>query len=149
MKNGFTLIEILVSLVILTLVMGAGWFSFSGYTARKELDSTTARVAALVAEAKSKTLAGEAGSAWGVHFEETKAVLFKAPTYQAGAADNKTEAMPRRVLISSISFSNSEAIFKRLTGAALSAGSVTLSVRGNASLFKTISVNALGVIEGD
>lgn len=147
--TGFTLIEIIISIVVLALVVGGVVFSFSSYAARKELQSANARAAALIAEARSKTLAGEGNSAWGVHFEETKAVLFKAPTYNPSASENKTEAMPNRVYISSVNFQNSQIIFARLTGAASSAGSVIFSIRGNSSPSKTISVNALGTIESE
>jgi prepilin-type N-terminal cleavage/methylation domain-containing protein len=149
MKNGFSLIEVVISFAILSLVAWGVIFSFSSYSARKDLDSASARIVALVAEARSKTLAGESNSAWGIHFEETKAVLFKAPTYNPSGVDNKTEMIPRRVSISSINFQNNQVIFARLTGAANPSGSITLSVRGNASLSKTISVNALGTIESN
>lgn len=149
MRKGFSLIEIIVSVAALALVASAGWFSFASYAARRELDSGAARVAALITEARSKTLAGEGSAAYGVHFESDRAVLFRAPTYTVGNADNKTELMSRRISISTISFSGSEVIFKRLTGAAVSAGSVTLSVRGNASVSKTVSVGLSGTIEGE
>lgn len=145
--HGFSLVEIIIGVAVLALVVSAGWFSFSSYAARRELESGTARVAALVSEARNKTLAGEGDSAYGVHFEQDRAVLFRAPTYQAGSANNKTEILPSRISISSINFSNSEVVFKRLTGAALAAGSVTLSVRGAPSASRTISINALGTIE--
>ncbi|MDP3661564.1 MAG: prepilin-type N-terminal cleavage/methylation domain-containing protein [bacterium] len=147
--RGFTLLEVVVSVAILALVVGAGWFSFSSYAARRELDSGAARVAALITEARSKTLAGENSSAYGVHFESDRAVLFRAPTYQAGSSDNKTEMLARRITISTISFSGNEVIFKRLTGAAVSAGSITLLVRGNPSVSKTVSVNTLGTVESE
>ncbi|TSC83439.1 MAG: Uncharacterized protein G01um101417_594 [Parcubacteria group bacterium Gr01-1014_17] len=149
MKYGFTLLEVVVSVAILALVVSAGWFSFASYAARQELESGVARVMALITEARSKTLAGENSSAYGVHFESDRAVLFRAPTYQSGNADNKTEIIPRRIIISTISFSGNEVVFKRLTGAATAAGSVTLSVRGNSSVSKTVSVNALGTVESE
>lgn len=148
-NHGFTLLEVMVSVAILALVASVGWFSFASYAARRELDSSAARVAALITEAQRKTLAGEDSSAYGVHFESDRAVLFRAPSYVSGSADNKTEMLTRRITIPTISFSGNEVIFKRLTGAAVSAGSVTLSVRGNSSVSKTVSVNALGVVEGE
>ena len=148
MKNGFSLIEIIVSIAVLTLVLGAGWFSFSSYAARQELQSGAARVSALIAEARGKTLAGEGGAAWGVHFDTDKAVLFRAPNYQAGSADNKTEILPRRITASAVTFSNNEVVFVRLTGAS-NAGSVTLAVRGNPSVSRTLTVNAIGVVESE
>ena len=147
MKKGFTLLEVVVSVAALMLVFSAGWFSFSSYAARRELESGATRVAALIIEARSKTLAGENSSAYGVHFEQDRAALFRAPTYVSGSADNKTEMLARRTLISSIDFTNSEVVFKRLTGAAVSSGSVTLSVRGNLSLIKIITVESVGTIE--
>lgn len=113
------------------------------------MESGTARVAALVSEARSKTLAGENDSAYGVHFELDRAVLFRAPSYQAGSTNNKTEILPSRIIISTVNFSNSEVVFKRLTGAALGAGSLTLSLRGDPSVSRTISINALGTIENE
>lgn len=147
MKTGFSLIEIIISVALLALVASAGWFSFSSYAARRDLESGAARVAALLSEARSKTLAGEGGSAYGVHFEQDRAVLFRAPTYQAGSADNRTEILPSRVSISAVAFSGNEVVFKRLTGAANAAGSIVLSVRGTPSVSRTISVNTLGTVE--
>lgn len=149
MKKGFSLIEIIVSVAVLALVVSAGWFSFSSYAARQELKSGSARVAALIAEARSKTLARENSAAYGVHFESDRAVLFRAPTYAAGNADNKAELMSRRITISVISFSGSEVVFKRLTGAATATGSITLSVRGNPSVSKMIHVGLAGTIDSE
>jgi prepilin-type N-terminal cleavage/methylation domain-containing protein len=145
MRNGFSLIEILVGVVIIALVVGGVGFSFSSYAARKELESAHARVIALIAHARQKTLAGEHAAAWGVHFETEQAVLFKVPWNPSGV-DNRVERMPRRASISSLAFTNDAVVFARLTGAA-NAGSVTLSLRRDASVFRTISVNALGIIE--
>lgn len=146
--HGFSLIEVIVSIAALTLVLGAGWFSFASYAARQELQSGAARVSALIGEARGKTLAGEGGAAWGVHFDADKAVLFRAPNYQAGNAENKTEILPRRVTASAVTFSNNEIVFARLTGAS-NAGVVTLAVRGNLSVSRTITVNTLGVVESE
>ncbi len=146
--SGFALLELVVSVAVLALILGAGWFSFSSYAARQELKSGSARVVALMTDARSKTLAGEQGAAWGVHFESDRAVLFKAPSYNPTGADNKTETMPRRIIISANTFPSNEVVFARLTGSA-NVGSVTLSARGNTSVSKIISVNTLGVVEGE
>ncbi|OHA28585.1 MAG: hypothetical protein A3C08_02425 [Candidatus Taylorbacteria bacterium RIFCSPHIGHO2_02_FULL_47_18] len=147
MKKGFTLLEVVVSIAGLAMILSAGWFSFSSYAVRRELESGAARVSALITEARSKTLAGENNSAYGVHFEQDRAVLFRAPTYVSGSAENKMEILARRTLISSIDFTDSEVVFKRLTGGSVSSGSVTISVRGNPSLLKVITVELLGTVE--
>jgi len=68
-RNGFTLIETIIVLgvlVVISVVMISSLFSRRG---RTDLDNTARQIAALLREAQGRSVAGESGMSWGVHFE--------------------------------------------------------------------------------
>ena len=146
MKKGFNLLEILISVAILSLlaVLSVGYFS--GLKRAIALDGVIESVASLTREARTKTLAPEDASAFGIHFEESRAVLFKGTEFTEGNPDNKAYLVPSEAKIFNISFTGGNLVFRRLTGEPQEAGSVSIGLRVDTSSSKTLFINTAGLI---
>ena len=145
-QRGLTLIEILLALAIVGIVSAVGMSALSNANKNQALTLESEKVLSLLSRARSETLAAKDSSAFGVHFETSKAVLFKGPTYGAGASGNDIQALSDLVTISSISLSGgtSDVVFQKLTGAASASGTIRLSLLSNASASTTITIAPTG-----
>jgi len=145
-KRGFTLLEMLLALGILAIISVISVTSLSSANKDKALAIEADKVVSLITKARSLTLEAKDGSVYGVHFEETKAVLFKGSSYSAGASTNQSQGLNGVVKISAISLSGggAEVVFKKLTGAATQTGTVRLSLASNVNASTTITIAATG-----
>lgn len=145
--SGFTLIEVLVSVAIVGLIATISVASFSTFEKKEALETDTGKVLALLAEARTQTLSAKDGAYFGVHFEATRAVLFKGGTYSAGSADNQAHPFDDEVTLASTTLSGggSEVIFKRLTGATSQSGTITLASVRDAGTTRIITIAGTGV----
>ncbi|HEY4508129.1 MAG TPA: prepilin-type N-terminal cleavage/methylation domain-containing protein [Candidatus Paceibacterota bacterium] len=146
-SRGFTLVEVLVSLAVLAIISVIGLNSFSTVNTGKALDIETEKVISLIAKARALTLSAKDGAAYGVHFEERKTVLFKGPTYSAGASGNQEQALNDAVRISAVALTGggAEVLFAKLTGATAQSGTVALAAVRDASKTRVITIAATGV----
>lgn len=149
--KGFTLIEILVSLAILAVISVIGLNSFSSVNTDKALDLEAEKVISLIAKARALTLSAKDGAAYGVHFEERTAVLFRGPTYSSGALANQVQAFNDIVKLSAAALAGGgvEVLFAKLTGATAQSGTITLAAVRDASKTRVITIAATGVASGN
>ena len=145
--KGFTLIEVLLTFAIIAIISVIGVMSLSNFNKDKALDIEVEKVLSLVTKARSLTLSALDGSAYGVHFEERKAVLFNGASYSAGASTNEIQTLNGEVKISAISLAGggSDVVFAKLTGATAQSGTITVAEVRNASQTKVITIAAIGV----
>ena len=145
--KGFTLIEVLLTFAIIAIISVIGVMSLSNFNKDKALDIEVEKVLSLITKARSFTLAALDGSAYGVHFEERKAVLFKGANYNAGASANEIQLLNDEVKISATSLAGggSDVVFNKLTGATAQSGTITVAAVRNASQTKMITITATGV----
>lgn len=146
---GFTLLEILIALFILSVAAYSVGSVFSAYNRRQALDAGADTVRALLSEARSLTVSSKNASSYGVHFDAGQAVLFAGTSYSASDPNNKTEKLHPAVRISAISLlgGGSEVVFDRLSGAAEKSGTVTVSLAADSSASRVITVRPTGIIE--
>ena len=145
MKNGLTALEILVALAILALLATLSISSFDKIQRVVYLDGAVESVTSLIREARTKTLASEDFSQYGVYFESGRAVLFKGAEFSEGFPDNKTYVVPEKAEIINVSFPLSSVVFKKLTGDAEGIGDVSVKIKNSYNL-KKISVNEVGLV---
>lgn len=145
--KGFTLIEVLIALAIVAVIAAVGVTSLSNFNAQEALSVETVKVISLLSKARSQTLSAKGGNAYGVHFEERKAVLFKGAVYSASDPNNQTQVLHTEVKISALSLlgGGSEVVFKKLTGGTAQSGTVTLSLARNPSVTKLITIAGTGI----
>lgn len=146
MKRGISALEILVSLAILALLAVLTMSYLSGLKKVVVLDGVIESLISLTREAKSRTLAPEGGSQFGVRFEPSKATLFKGAGFVGGAADNKTYTLPADAEIFDINFSGGDLVFQLLTGEPGIPGDFSIRLKADPANSKTVFINSAGLI---
>lgn len=145
-SRGFSLLEIVVALGILSLLAGLGIRSFFSARAAQDLDHAVSEITALLREARSRTLASEGSTVFGVFFLADRAALFRGETYAEGEPAEKTVFIPARTEIAAINLSGSQTVFRRLVGNAEPAGDVTVRLRGTFDSSRLIIINVDGLV---
>ena len=141
------MIEILVTFAIIAVIATLGVAHIGTLNERKALSLEAEKALSLLGRARGETLAGKSGLAYGVHFEETKAVLFRGAAYSAGAPGNEEQILHSAVKVAAVALAGggSEVKFKKLTGATAESGTVTLALVSNGSSTVVITVAATGL----
>jgi type II secretory pathway pseudopilin PulG len=144
---GFTLLEIVLAISILTALAIITIAAFSPFKQGTDLDTTTERVLGVVLEARAKTLSSQNASQHGVHFETSRVVLFVGSTYNASDPTNEELLLPDTIDISAITLNGGgdDVIFTRLTGETAEYGTITLELLSDTSQTKQISITPTGL----
>ena len=145
MQKAFTALEILISLAIMALLVTVSIGAFSKFQNAVYLDGAVESVSSLIREARTRTLASDGGSQFGVYFETQRAVLFRGTVFSEGGIDNKVYNIPDKAEVININFPASSAVFKRLTGDTETAGDISVRLK-NGSGLKKIIVNEVGLV---
>lgn len=151
-KNaGFLLIQLVIVLVVITIISSIVVLNLSNFSEAQQLNNNVDEVTALVNEARSRTLLGEATNYYGVHLEDTKAVLFPGPSYSDGAVGNKKIVLNTAIEIESISLAGggSDIIFTQLTGDTSQYGTFIMKRVSTTAGQKTLSVSKSGIVSSD
>lgn len=128
-RQGISLLEIIITIAIVLILSAVGLSALSNYNKKQSLKANTDMVLSVLSEARSKTTASDGGSRYGVHFEESKAVLFRE-TYVAGAADNVEFNIVGPAKIENITIAGgSDVLFKKISGETDNNGSLVISLR--------------------
>lgn len=70
-NEGFTLIELIITIGITAILASVGFINLYGYFQRKNLDLAGQEVTAVLRNAQNNSISQEGGNRWGVHFENT------------------------------------------------------------------------------
>jgi len=145
---GFSLIEILIVVSVLTILAGLMAPGFNFFKQQSTLDGATQEIIQTLRLAQNKTLASEGDSNFGVYFETYKFVIFKGSVYSAASTTNEVHHLDSSLNISSLSFSGSanSVVFDRLTGTTANYGSLIVRQANDASTNKTIYIDSSGII---
>lgn len=145
--RGVTLLEILIALSILVLMSVFLFGAFAEFQTMSTLVEAKSEIVGMLRDARTRTLASRNNTNYGVHFEETKAVLFEGNTYNALAPSNEAYQL-RFARISAINLGGaSEIVFARLSGITSASGNIILESTRNASKTETITILATGVVQ--
>jgi prepilin-type N-terminal cleavage/methylation domain-containing protein len=144
--KGFTLVEILVVVGIMTVIILVVLSPFRSYSTLEKLQTDTLQVKSILDRARESTVSGKNGSRYGVHFETNRAVLFEGNSYDSSDTNNRVTDLNSAVTISNITLSSggSDVVFQRLTGESTVSGSVVLTLVGTTTS-RTISIQATGI----
>lgn len=140
-NNGFTLIEVLLSLALISIIAATGIPIFQSFQNRNELDVATVTFAQGLRRAQLLSQASQGDTSWGVHVQPGNIALFKGPSY-VGRDNTFDEVFT--VPISIIASGTQEHIFSRFTGLPQSTGTLTFTSVNNET--RTITTNAKGMV---
>jgi len=147
--RGITLLEIIVALGILAFAATMIGSVFSNFSDSGKLIEAHSGIIGMLRDAKSRTLASELSSNYGVHFQSDRVVLFRGDAYNAGDSSNEDYVLSDRVEINAIALTGgaSDIIFTRLQGTTTASGTVTVRSINNLSKTRTITVLPSGGIQ--
>jgi prepilin-type N-terminal cleavage/methylation domain-containing protein len=140
-RYGFTLVEMLLSITIITILAGLSLPIYQGFQHRNDLASSTQTIAETLRRAETYARAVNADSQWGVNFQASTVTLFSGTSYAArNAALDETFALPANITLGY----SGDIIFAKLTGFPSSPLTQTVSANGST---RTIAVNVKGMID--
>ena len=145
-QQGFTLIEVMITLAIATILCVTTLSSLLHVNAADALRTEKEKILSLIVDGRSRTISARNASVYGIHFEERKVVLFKGTSYNAGAAGNEVQSLHDAVKVSAITLSGggSEVLFKKLSGGTTQIGTIRLSSISDANASTTITISGTG-----
>jgi prepilin-type N-terminal cleavage/methylation domain-containing protein len=147
MKKGFTLIEIMIIIVITAVLTGVIFYTFYNLLADQSLKKDFSSVVALVERAKSMSLNSKNNNSFGVHFTSSSTILFSGGAYSS-TSTLEIYNLNSRTNISNISLGGiSDIKFEKITGYANATGTVSLSLKNNASSTMTMTFFKTGIIQ--
>lgn len=140
-QRGFTLIEVMLSVVIIGVLAGVSLPIYNSFAVRNDLDLTTQQVVSSLRRAQTYARGMQGDSAWSVEVQASVVTLFKGTNF--AARDTKYDEVV--ILPASASVSGlSEVQFSKLSAVPNITGSIALT--SNANETRTITINAKGVV---
>jgi prepilin-type N-terminal cleavage/methylation domain-containing protein len=149
---GFTLIESLVVIGVLTILVSMAVVAFYLFQKESDLNNSAEKIINIIRTAQNKTLASEGASQYGVYFEDTASpqqyTLFKGNSFAArNASFDQTHKLSESIEIYGINLSGGkEIVFERVTGATEQPGNVSLRLKTDLTKNKTIYIEELGQV---
>lgn len=142
MSRGFTLVEVLLSVVIIGVLTGLSLPVYASFQTKNDLDVHAQTVAELIRRANTYASAIKGDSAWGVRMTSTSATLFEGATYATrDTAQDETVTLPGAITATGLT----DIIFAKHTGATTNTGTVTLTAASTNDA-KVITINAKGMV---
>lgn len=141
-QQGFTLVELLLSVAIITTLTGLSLPVLESFVRRNDLDLTAQSFVSGIRRASMYARGSQGDSTWGVKFASTGMTIFRGTSYATRSTTyDETIPLPGSVSTSS----TSEIVFSKLT-ATPSAGA-TILLTGTTNDTRTITVNAEGMVD--
>ena len=148
-KNGFTLIEILVTIAIFTIILGIATITTKSFSDTVNLDNAGKIIGTNIKLAKMRSVGALNDTNYGVLFESDKITVFGV----SDSTNDKVVNLPDNVEIWDISLteypvgSGSNMAFDRLTGTTKNFGTIGIRLINNPSEKKQIVINEEGQID--
>ncbi|MFH1671337.1 MAG: prepilin-type N-terminal cleavage/methylation domain-containing protein [Candidatus Portnoybacteria bacterium] len=151
--KGFTLAEILIVIGILVILAALAVPAFNVFLKESDLNRSSEEIAGLLRLAQSRTISSEGGSQWGVYFTDSpdpdQYILFKGMSYALrDVSFDEVYSFSENIEISAIVFGGGqEVVFNRFTGSTNQPGSLSFSLKSDASKTRTVYVESSGLVE--
>ncbi|MFM2383456.1 MAG: hypothetical protein RIQ72_28 [Candidatus Parcubacteria bacterium] len=148
-KHGFTLIEVIISISIMTILLGISMTVFRALTDQQSLDRDVETAISYLLRARNQTITGENNSTYGVYFASTSVTLFEGTSYAAGSSTNLVFNFNNRSYMYSIALAGgaNQVYFKKISGAPHATGTITYRSSGMTNKQKLIRIYASGLVE--
>lgn len=140
-QAGFSLIEVLLSVVIISVLTGLSLPVFNSFQTRSDLDMTAQQIASALRRGQVYSRGNSGNSQWGVHVTSTDVTLFKGATYAGrDTAYDEATAVPANISTTI----PSDIMFSVPAGTPTASASMTLTSNTNET--RTITINAKGMV---
>lgn len=139
---GFTLLEVLLSVAIITLLMGLSLPVYETFVRRNDLDITAQSLAVVLRRAQVYAHSAQNDSAWSVEVQTSAITLFRGTNFAGrNTVYDETVSVPGTVTPGGLT----EVQFAQFTAAPNTTGNITLASTTNDT--RTVSVNAKGMVD--
>lgn len=149
-NTGFTLLEILVVLSIITVLIGVSIGVYGSLRNRSALDVDAQKIVSALRLARNRTLASQNTSSHGVHFEtsDDSFTNFEGSTYNPADPNNKTVFLNSRIEFLNIQLLGSapDSIFSRLSGQTLQDGFIEIADTSDSTETRIICIETSGAV---
>ena len=143
---GFTIVELIVVMAIISIIAGLTFFGFKNYASYQRYDQSLGTVKATLIDARVRARSSETVNGQGIKVLPTSIVVFKGGSYSAGAPSNVTTSITGAVLTPTFSNGINEIVFSNLTGLPTATGTILIQST-DFSASTTIEITATGVIQ--
>jgi prepilin-type N-terminal cleavage/methylation domain-containing protein len=145
--KAFSLLETIVVITILAAALGFSVLYAQTDDLRTDLHTQAALLASYLRESQTDASSGKGGSAYGVHLETDRYVLFEGGSYSANDADNFVVELPAGIQITQINLAGggSNIVFSTPLGGTTNTGSFDLTSE-QITQSVTVTVNSLGSV---
>jgi prepilin-type N-terminal cleavage/methylation domain-containing protein len=140
MYKGFTLLELLMSVAVLSLLAIFIIPVSQSLQNRNNLDAATQTIVLAIRHAQLQAIGGKSDDSWGIHLSEGIVTIFRGGSYGDHPSDNDEQSFTPTISPSG----TTEFVFEKITGTLGEAGEITLT--GPSGDERTITVNEKGAI---
>jgi len=140
-RHGFSLLEILLSVALISMIAGLSVPIYNSFQTRNNLDIATETFVQTARRAISLAQASEGDSTWGVYAETGSIVLFKGSSFASRSNGFDESFYVTDVITPS---GDTEFVFSKLTGFPNISGSIIFTSINNDT--KTVTINSKGTI---
>lgn len=140
-QAGFTLVELLLSVVIISMITGMSLPVYESFVRRNDLDLTGQNLATTLRRAETYARAVDYDNAWSVEIQSSTITLFQGTSFASrNTAFDETVSIPGSVTLSGLT----EVQFAKFSAVPNTTGSVMLTSTTNDT--RTVTINAKGVV---
>lgn len=138
------MLELIIAMgIMVVLSMLVVTYANQGFNTNINIE--TGKLVQVMHEARQKSISGVGDQAWGVRFAANSYTLFPT-TYNNCPTNCQVHTLPTGVTLSTIAVTGSEVIFARVTGAALSTGTIIVSDAQQIPTTRTVQILATGEV---
>jgi prepilin-type N-terminal cleavage/methylation domain-containing protein len=146
-RRGFTFVEIIVALAVLSIICVISATAFRNMYRTSALRTSGTELFSALTEAQTKTLAAQNDTVYGVFVSSTTVTRFVGSTYSAATTSNKTYTFDGGVTAtSSLITAGTPIVFAKVTGQPSVQGTIYLRTIDGSST-TTIVIYGSGLIE--
>lgn len=139
--RGFTLIEVLLSVTIISMMVGLSMPIFQSYQNRNEVELAAQNLAAALRRAQVYARSGSDDSQWGIQIQSNTVTLYKGAVFASrDTTYDETYTIPPTISVSG----DATTVFAKLSGLPDAAGTTTLT--SVSTDVRTVSINAKGMV---
>lgn len=144
--KGFSLVEVIAVVATLLLLVGIALASYRTFGRNVTLGTAAESLVIALDQARSRTLASEGDSQYGVHLEDNTYTLFQGTTYNAASSANEVHTLPAGIEFGTITLQEGGAnvVFESVSGTTANTGTVVVRLAETPATLQTINVSAQG-----
>lgn len=142
---GLSALEMIIGLAVIAVLAALIFTMLSNVAGRRELDRAADIATALFREARSRTLASEGGSVFGVFWDTGRIIEFRGPVFIDGDEKNEVREFSARIETADSTIAGNTVVFERLTGRAVPDGAFHVRLKGKSDQFRTVVIEQSGL----